>query len=63
MRATRKQAIEAVERWYWTGKPCKYGHIAKRYTITGSCSQCLNESSRATQQLIRSRFAEKLNEK
>lgn len=27
---------------YQTGKPCNKGHIAPRYTSTGSCSLCIN---------------------
>lgn len=25
---------------YYTGKPCKHGHTAKRWTIDGICSEC-----------------------
>lgn len=25
---------------YYTGKPCKHGHIAKRWTLDGTCSEC-----------------------
>lgn len=28
---------------YFTGKPCKRGHVAERYTATGNCLQCDNE--------------------
>lgn len=28
---------------YFTGKPCKRGHVAERYTRTGNCIQCDNE--------------------
>lgn len=28
------------ERFYFTGKPCKRGHVAKRYVSTASCSAC-----------------------
>ena len=33
---------------YFTGKPCKNGHIAKRQTINGSCASCRlgNEQAR-----------------
>ena len=27
---------------YFTGKPCSNGHIAPRYTSTGSCTHCVN---------------------
>lgn len=25
---------------YFTGRPCKYGHVAHRYTYNGNCSKC-----------------------
>jgi hypothetical protein len=56
MKPTRKEAIDAIERYYCTGKPCKRGHIAKRYTITGACCACMTEASRAEQRLIREQF-------
>lgn len=30
---------------YFTGKPCKKGHIAERYTKSSTCVECLKESS------------------
>lgn len=37
----RKEAIKVGARFYWTGVPCPYGHIADRYTTGGHCTQCL----------------------
>jgi hypothetical protein len=31
---------------YFTGKPCKYGHISERYTKNGTCIECLNIASK-----------------
>lgn len=36
---TRNQAIKDGENIYFTGKPCKYGHIAPRF-VFGACSEC-----------------------
>ena len=36
---SRKYAIENRLPRYFTGKPCKWGHIAERYTL-GSCIEC-----------------------
>lgn len=36
----RKEALLANEKTYFTGKPCKHGHIAKRVTINGFCVEC-----------------------
>lgn len=41
MKHTRGEAMRAVERYYNTGKPCKRGHVAKRYTRSGACYECL----------------------
>jgi hypothetical protein len=40
MRTTRREALAFGETHYYTGKPCKHGHIAKRYAASGDCSAC-----------------------
>lgn len=37
---TRKAAREAGLKRYFTGGPCKHGHIAERLEINGSCCEC-----------------------
>jgi 5-methylcytosine-specific restriction endonuclease McrA len=37
---TRKAAREAGEKLYFTGKPCKQGHVDHRITINGYCRAC-----------------------
>ena len=37
---TRKQAIEARQKHYFTGRPCMYGHVEKRYVSGGACAKC-----------------------
>jgi len=37
---TRKEAKEKGLTHYFTGKPCKHGHIELRYTATGYCDEC-----------------------
>ena len=37
---TRKEAQELGAKYYFTGEPCKHGHIAPRKT-KGSCVECL----------------------
>lgn len=39
---TRIQATKARMTHYFTGKACKNGHIALRYTNSGVCLGCLN---------------------
>ena len=44
IQATRKSAIDAGDKQYFTGKPCKKGqHIANRRTKTGECMACRAE--------------------
>lgn len=37
---TQKAAREVGSKRYFTGKPCKYGHIADRNTKNGTCYEC-----------------------
>lgn len=39
---TRKQAMTDGENTYFTGKPCKNGHITYRYVQSGTCYDCIN---------------------
>ena len=38
---SRKQAKERGLLHYFTGSPCKYGHVSKRLVSTCQCSQCM----------------------
>lgn len=42
MYSKRKEAIAAGDKYYFTGKPCKHGHITKRHVSTG-CYACTLE--------------------
>ena len=37
---TREEAKKLNQKWYYTGEPCKYGHIDKRYVNTDICYTC-----------------------
>lgn len=37
---SRKQAKELGLKYYFTGKPCKHGHITERLTCNGDCVEC-----------------------
>jgi len=37
---TRMDAANAGLKRFYTGKPCKYGHDAQRFTTTGGCVAC-----------------------
>ena len=53
---SRKEAMELGEKFYFTGKPCPRGHLAKRNTITMSCKDCLIEYQKRSRQ----RFYDKM---
>jgi hypothetical protein len=36
----REQAMALGLKRYFTGKPCKHGHIAERYVSSGMCLEC-----------------------
>ena len=40
MKSTRKEALLAGESEYFTGKPCKNGHVLARDTLSGRCPKC-----------------------
>ncbi len=35
-----KAARERGQNWYFTGKPCKQGHVARHYVVGGRCLEC-----------------------
>lgn len=39
---SRREAKEKQQATYFTGQPCKHGHVAYRYTQSGTCSECIN---------------------
>lgn len=42
----RAQALSMGLRTYFTGRPCKRGHLSERNTIEGSCRECIREVQR-----------------
>lgn len=43
---SKKEAIEKGLKTYFTGKPCKYGHVAERSVSNRCCLECLKEYSK-----------------
>lgn len=41
---SRAAAIENGDVTYFTGQPCKRGHVSARYVTAGSCVECLREN-------------------
>ena len=44
---SRKEAKEKGLRFYFSGTPCKHGHIAQRYVSEATCCVCESERARA----------------
>lgn len=42
----RVTAMSLGSKLYFTGAPCKFGHIAPRYTSTGGCTLCCANHAR-----------------
>ena len=45
---SRQDARARGQKTYFTGEPCKNGHVAYRYVQSGTCSQCLRASNSQT---------------
>jgi len=43
----RKTAVELGLKRYFTGNPCKHGHISERHTSSGECVSCSSERARS----------------
>lgn len=54
--STRAMAALGGKRRFFTGIPCKHGHVAERFTSNGGCVQCGNPLYRA----VRPHMAEKM---
>ena len=44
--ASRSEAKDSGQEYYFTGKPCKHGHIDWRNTKSGNCVECCRMRSR-----------------
>lgn len=59
---TREEAVERHLRLYYTGKPCRYGHVAVRRACNATCVECERdvEKARARYQRHRANSPEKV---
>lgn len=48
---TRREAAMCGLSRFWTGRPCRSGHIAERYTSNGQCVQCNGLKARQRERL------------
>lgn len=46
---SRQDAIKNNEITYYTGKPCKRGHLSVRFTLTSNCKACQQEYAKEHQ--------------
>ena len=56
---SRSEALEQGLTHYYTGIPCKHGHVSKRYTSTHSCVECI----KITDNAFRTRYRESNRER
>lgn len=58
--AERNEALKAGDKYYFTGKPCKRGHIAKRFVSSFECIECSQRASKKEKKAIydANRYAE-----
>lgn len=52
---SRKDALALGLRFYFTGEPCKHGHVAKRYVSTYFCKECMDARYAENPDLVKSR--------
>jgi ribosomal protein L44E len=45
-KTTREQAASAGQNKFYTGRPCRVGHLTERWVISGSCVECTRRHSR-----------------
>lgn len=55
---TRKEAKEIGAKRYFTGKECKYGHVADRFCSSGRCSECDSVLQKSTEYRAKRRIYE-----
>jgi 2,4-dienoyl-CoA reductase-like NADH-dependent reductase (Old Yellow Enzyme family) len=60
MTSHRKTAQQAGKTKYFTGKPCKYGHITERVTANGNCCACVQLKKAEADKKYRLKNAEKI---
>ena len=44
---SRQTALAGGYPTYFTGEPCAIGHVAKRYTVSAACAECIRDAKAA----------------
>ena len=60
---TKEEALEKGLTFYFTGKPCKHGHISERLVKGGSCKECKNTISAKKREENREKYNKYCREK
>lgn len=55
---SRKEAKEHGLKYYFTGKPCSYGHVSERIAVNGVCCVCSTEYGRKYREQNKDKFTE-----
>ena len=56
---SRAESKAAGSSTYFTGKPCRAGHVDIRYTVNGGCAKCLKASNNALASQDREKYRER----
>lgn len=55
---SRASAIEKGSLVYYSGKPCKHGHLSERYVSTGHCLECCKQRHKENADLLNAKSRE-----
>ena len=56
----RQEAMKSGSKYYFTGDPCRNGHLSPRY-MRGDCVQCIRHRKRRTADKRRAKYREKVD--
>lgn len=59
---TRIEAIDAGEKYYFSGRPCHKGHLDFRFTLSNQCMECTRELSRERYARIKQKMNKKVTD-
>lgn len=49
----REDAARNGDRYFYSGTPCKYGHLGMRYVTSGNCVECVKAKAAIRHKIIR----------
>ncbi len=57
---SRQEAKISGSKYYFTGDPCRTGHLSRKY-MDGGCIQCNRDRTRRTADKRKAKYREKVN--